>query len=226
MFRQIVVHTWADSASEDDRAGFRGALDALRAIPELVSLRFGEDAGRFAGNFDFAAVMDFADFDSARRYVEHPLHRSFIADHAKRRVAQRVVVQHEWAADTVVGFHHVKLPVTGVARSQAWYEQVFGFRTEAEFVEDGLVCGVALRHPVAGIALALREDATRARALRGFDAVCLAVSTRAALDNVAARLDAAAIPRTPVVRGRVGWCFDVPDPDGIVLRLYTHEIAG
>ena len=40
--------------------------------------------------------MDFADFDSARAYVQHPLHQTYIREHASKVVGERVIVQHEW----------------------------------------------------------------------------------------------------------------------------------
>jgi hypothetical protein len=40
--------------------------------------------------------MDFADFDSARVYVQHPLHQAYIHNHATRVVGERVIVQHDW----------------------------------------------------------------------------------------------------------------------------------
>ena len=49
-----------------------------------------------AENFDFVVVMDFADFSAARRYVDHPLHRRYVEDHATEVVGERVVVQHDW----------------------------------------------------------------------------------------------------------------------------------
>ena len=68
----------------------------LRAIPELLALDFGDDAGHFEGNYDFVAIMDFADFASARVYVENPLHQSYIREHASKVIGGRVVVQYDW----------------------------------------------------------------------------------------------------------------------------------
>jgi len=96
MFRQVVSVRWAHDASPEAKQGFRDALDALRAIPELLALTCGDDAGHFDGNFDYVAVMDFADFASARRYVAHPLHQTYIRDHASRVIGERVIVQHEF----------------------------------------------------------------------------------------------------------------------------------
>ena len=97
MFRQVVAIRWKESASVDDKQGFRDAIEALRMIPELLALTWGDDAGHFEGNFDFVAVMDFADFDSARVYVQHPLHQTYVRDHASKVVGERVIVQHDWA---------------------------------------------------------------------------------------------------------------------------------
>jgi hypothetical protein len=98
MFRQVVMYRWAEDVSPEARRAFRDALDGLRAIPELIAMTCGDDAGHFDDNFDFVAVMDFADFDSARRYVAHPLHQAYVRDHSSRIVGQRVIVQHEWSA--------------------------------------------------------------------------------------------------------------------------------
>ena len=96
MFRQVISIRWADDVSAEAKQQYRQALDALRDIPELLGLTWGDDAGHFEGNFDFVAVMDFADFASARVYVEHPLHQAYIRDHASKVVGERVVVQHDW----------------------------------------------------------------------------------------------------------------------------------
>jgi hypothetical protein len=98
MFRQVVMMRWADGISPEAKQGFRDALEALRAVPELLTLKAGDDAGHFDDNFDFVAVMDFADFASARRYVEHPLHQTYVLEHASKVIGQRVVVQHEWTS--------------------------------------------------------------------------------------------------------------------------------
>ena len=96
MFRQVVAIRWGEGVSVEDKQAYREALDALREIPELLALTWGDDAGHFEGNFDFVAVMDFADFDSARAYVAHPLHQVYVHDHASRVAGERVVVQHAW----------------------------------------------------------------------------------------------------------------------------------
>ncbi|MEI8240939.1 MAG: Dabb family protein [Actinomycetota bacterium] len=96
MFRQVIAIRWAEGVSADAKEAYRQALDALRQIPELLSMTWGDDARHFEGNFDFVTVMDFADFDSARTYVQHPLHQAYVRDHASKVIGERVVVQHDW----------------------------------------------------------------------------------------------------------------------------------
>ena len=98
MFRQVVVYQWAEGTSPETRQALRESLDGLRAIPELLAMNFGDDAGHFDDNFDFVVVADFADFESARRYVAHPLHQAYVRDHASKAIGQRIVVQHDWDA--------------------------------------------------------------------------------------------------------------------------------
>ena len=97
MFRQVISIRWADGVSAEAKQAYRDALDSLRGIPELLGLTWGDDGHHFEGNFDFVAVMDFADFASARVYVEHPLHQIYVRDHASNVVGDRVVVQHDWS---------------------------------------------------------------------------------------------------------------------------------
>jgi catechol 2,3-dioxygenase-like lactoylglutathione lyase family enzyme len=221
MFRQVVAHRWAEGVTEADREGFRAAMEDLRAIPELSSLRYGDDAAHFEGNHEFVAVLDFPDFAAARRYVEAEPHRRFVTEHAMRVVDARVVVQHDWGEGVPSGLHHLKLPVSDVERSRAWYRRALDFVDQIEFREDGVLRGVALRHPEADVQLALREDPERAKALAGFDTLCLAVGIKDDLDALLTRLDDAGIPHTDPVPGYRGWAADVPDPDGHLVRVHT-----
>ena len=40
------------------------------------------------------------------------------------------------AAPELDGIHHVKLPVSDLDRSRAWYESRLGYRQTTEFIED------------------------------------------------------------------------------------------
>lgn len=121
------------------------------------------------------------------------------------------------------GFHHVKLPVSDVARSRGWYTRVLGFTTDIEFVEDGVLMGVGLVHPGLAAGVALRHDPDRAKALSGFDALALLVPNRADVHTWKARLDEAGEPHGGIVTGHRGGAVLVGlhDPDGIEIRLYA-----
>jgi catechol 2,3-dioxygenase-like lactoylglutathione lyase family enzyme len=125
------------------------------------------------------------------------------------------------------GFHHVKLPVCDVERSRDWYARVLGLQTDIEFVEDGVLMGVAMRDPGATLGLALRCDPVRAAALAGFDPVALQVPTQAALDAWQRRLDDLGEPHAGIVTGRVGLVLvGLHDPDGIEVRFYLNTDVG
>ena len=121
----------------------------------------------------------------------------------------------------IIGIHHVKLPVTDVGASRAWYERVLGFQLVMEFVEDGVVRGVALAR--GDVQLALRHDPERAKGLAGFDALALLVPAREDVRAWASRLDEAGEPHGGVVTGHRGGSVLVGlrDPDDIEIRLYA-----
>ncbi|WP_409331582.1 VOC family protein [Trujillonella humicola] len=125
------------------------------------------------------------------------------------------------------GFHHVKLPVSDVVRSRDWYLSVLGLAVEIEFVEDGVLMGVALRDRTGTVSLAARLDPERAAALAGFDPVAVGVPTRSDLEEWAERLDTLGEPHGGIVTGHEGWALvGLHDPDGIEVRLYTTERHG
>jgi catechol 2,3-dioxygenase-like lactoylglutathione lyase family enzyme len=125
---------------------------------------------------------------------------------------------------TVTGFHHVKLPVSDVARSRAWYERVLGLAVEIEFEEDGVVRGVAMRLPHGdGGGIALREDPGHAAGLAGFDPVALLVPEREQVEQWRARLDELGVAHGGIVTGHHGGkvLVGLRDPDGLEIRLYA-----
>lgn len=222
MFRQVVVMRFRDDADDGARRRYLSAAAALAAAPGAVALRFGEDVGRFPDNHDVAFVIDFPDFEASQAYVASPVHQGFVAE-AMQVTGHRVIVQHEWGIGEISGLHHVKLPVTDVARSRDWYTTVFGFTLRTEFREDdGRLAGVALEHST-GLVLALRADPERAAALAGFDAMCLAVGTSADLDLLLERLDAMGVAHSTPTDGFRGTAVDIPDPDGLLARVHTLQ---
>ena len=120
------------------------------------------------------------------------------------------------------GFHHVKLPVSDVDRSRQWYQRTLGLTTDIEFIEDGVLQGVALAGSGSS-SIALRHDPVRAAALSGFDTLALAVPSRDEIPRWQARLDELGEPHGGVVTGHRGGSVLVGlhDPDGIEIRLYA-----
>ncbi|MBV8693660.1 MAG: VOC family protein [Actinobacteria bacterium] len=126
----------------------------------------------------------------------------------------------------ILGLHHVKVPVTDLARSRAWYERVFDLEPEVEFPdEDGTVRGVAYRAQE-GFTLALRENPTVARAIAGYDPFAILLQGRADIEAWATRLDDLGVAHSPVIEATIGWLISFKDPDGLELRFYTADRRG
>jgi len=122
----------------------------------------------------------------------------------------------------LAGFHHVKLPVSDVARSRDWYARVLDLHTVLEFVEEGILMGVALGDPAGTASVALRHDPARAAAMAGFDPIALLVPTRDELSAWEQRLNNLGEPHGGIITGHAGWVIvGLHDPDGIEIRLYT-----
>jgi len=122
----------------------------------------------------------------------------------------------------------VKVPVTDLGRSVAWYRAVFELDLVREFVDDGGLAGAVLSNAGRDLLVGLRRrDAVPgAPSFPGFDLFSLGVDSRAELERMAARLDALGVPHGPITdRGSDGAAMDVPDPDGTVVRLLSPFAA-
>ena len=120
------------------------------------------------------------------------------------------------------GIHHLKLPVSDLERSLAWYQGRLGYETMFEFVEDGVLMGVSMRHPNGGPDLALRRNPEMAAAAAGFDYFAIGVPGQAAIEALAAHFEGFGDTFDGVQRTPVGWVLlGVHDPDGHEVRFYT-----
>ncbi len=134
------------------------------------------------------------------------------------------ILMSTMAAPALAGIHHLKLPVSDLARSREWYQSRLGYQVEVEFVEQGTLMGYALAHPNGGPPLGLRLDPGRARAAAGFDYFAIGVPDQAALDDLARRLDDLGESHAGVHRAGLGWILPLlHDPDGHEVRFYTME---
>jgi catechol 2,3-dioxygenase-like lactoylglutathione lyase family enzyme len=127
-------------------------------------------------------------------------------------------------APALAGVHHLKLPVTDLARSLQWYRSRLGYRVEIEFVEAGALMGYSMAHPNGGPPLGLRLDPARARAAAGFDYFSIGVPDKAAIDDLAGRLTALGDDHAGVHWATIGWILpSLHDPDGHEVRFYTIQ---
>lgn len=125
----------------------------------------------------------------------------------------------------LTGFHHLKIPVTDVARSLDFYERVFGIKVTLSFSDDdGVLRGLVGELPnLGGTLLALRDNPELAKALSGFDPISFAVQTKADVEEWAAYLDQLGIPHKPIAEAAIGYILIFNDPDGLELHIYSWE---
>lgn len=134
---------------------------------------------------------------------------------------------------STTGFAHVRLTVTDIVRSRAFYDGVFGFpvafevppgadeatREQLGFLFGGLIYAVpggllGLR-PVADASDAFDEDRV------GLDHLSFAVADEAAMSHAAGVLDALDVAHGGVKDIGRAWILEFRDPDGTALELFA-----
>jgi catechol 2,3-dioxygenase-like lactoylglutathione lyase family enzyme len=133
--------------------------------------------------------------------------------------------EDEMRKPTVCGVHHVKLPVSDIVASRAFYEDLFTLNVLHDFLDgDGGARGVAYA-PIGGVSLGLREDPVRATAQRGYDPLAFSVEDNMAIHAWIAHLGSHGIPVTGPAAGTTGLVVGFDDPDGITIVLYSSSPA-
>lgn len=75
MIKHVVLLTWKDGTSQDQIDAVTSGFLALRnEIPDIVSYSFGQDAGIYRGNADYALIAEFQEEADLEAYVSHPSH--------------------------------------------------------------------------------------------------------------------------------------------------------
>jgi catechol 2,3-dioxygenase-like lactoylglutathione lyase family enzyme len=111
-------------------------------------------------------------------------------------------------APTLFAVHHVKLPLTDLARSRDRYTSVLGLQITREFEDDdGVIRGLA----------GMLTDPDVAARIRGFDPLALAVPDADALQTWSERVTALGQPRPTTSPN--GTMLFLHDPDGLEIRL-------
>lgn len=137
----------------------------------------------------------------------------------------------------VDGFAHVRLTVTDIARSRAFYDSVFALPVAFEVPPDadeetrrqlGFLYGGVIYRLGAGL-LGLRPVAPGTDRFDedrvGLDHLSFAAADRSALLAAADRLDALGVPHGGVKDLGRALLLEFRDPDGIALELYTNNTA-
>lgn len=123
-----------------------------------------------------------------------------------------------------LGFHHLSLSVTDLARSTAWYGEVLGLGVVAE-IEGAGFRRVRLRPPGEGLTLTLTCHEARSgpsfdECHPGMDHVAFAVSGVAAVEAFRERFEELAVAHSEIKVSDNGIAMiTFRDPDGIQLEV-------
>jgi hypothetical protein len=97
MFRHVVLFTWREGATPEQRQALHRELATMpAAIEQIRAYRFGPDAGINPANRDYAVVADFNDKQGYLTYRDHPAHRDLVERFVNPIVAERASVQFEY----------------------------------------------------------------------------------------------------------------------------------
>jgi catechol 2,3-dioxygenase-like lactoylglutathione lyase family enzyme len=122
---------------------------------------------------------------------------------------------------TLTGVHHVRLPVSDLARSRSFWEDLFGYEWDFDFPGEDGPAGVALRHPDGGPNLVLWLEHGHERAA-GFVSFGLGLPSAAAVEALRADLDARGVPHGGIQSAFVEVKLPfVEDPDGNLVSFYV-----
>lgn len=97
MFRHVVIFTWTEATTAEQRDE---AVVALRewgvAARDYGTLTVGTDARLNEGNGDVVVVVDFPDRDSYQAYAADARHEAMLVEYIRPILGSRYAVQHEF----------------------------------------------------------------------------------------------------------------------------------
>ncbi len=136
----------------------------------------------------------------------------------------------------VRSYAHVRLTVTDIERSRAFYEKVFGLpvahelpehadqttREQLAWLDGGVV--FALGSCLLGLRPVAKDDSFDESRV-GLDHLCLAVDSHEDLLAAASILDELGVPREQIKDIGPGFILEFRDPDNIALELFAASTA-
>jgi glyoxylase I family protein len=130
-------------------------------------------------------------------------------------------------------YAHVRLTVTDIDRSRAFYDDVFGLPVAFELPADAdeatreqlsfLFGGVIYQLGDSLLGLRPVADDSFSEDRTGLDHVSFAVRSRAELDSAASMLDERAVAHGGVKDIGAGYILEFRDPDNIALELFAPK---
>ena len=129
----------------------------------------------------------------------------------------------------VLGYHHLSLSVTDLAKSTEWYQQVLGLDVAAEIEGEGFR-RTRLRAPESGVTLTLtRHDQqsgeTFSERRPGMDHVALQVASADEVKALKDRFAELGVDHSEVKAARGGTAMiTLRDPDNIQIEVFGGEL--
>jgi catechol 2,3-dioxygenase-like lactoylglutathione lyase family enzyme len=126
----------------------------------------------------------------------------------------------------ITGVHHVALTVCDMAKTTAWYEDLFGLTKVAEMEEPPGRPVHLYMHPGTGLFLGFHthdeNEGERFTEFRtGLDHLGFGVDSRAELEAWRLRIEERGIDHSPIADRDYGSVLVFRDPDNIQLELYA-----
>jgi catechol 2,3-dioxygenase-like lactoylglutathione lyase family enzyme len=130
------------------------------------------------------------------------------------------------ARRVLTGVHHVRLPVSDLARSFAFWGEVLGYEREFDFPGPHEPRGWALKHPLGGPRLVLWRDPERAAMSAGFSWFSIGLPSPRDVVGLAEELDRRGISHGGVQDALVEVKLpSVTDPDGHLVGFYVQAVG-
>ena len=122
----------------------------------------------------------------------------------------------------LAGIHHVRLPVSDLRRSIAFWADFLGYEVNFEFPGEDGPLGVALKHSNGGPNVVLWRDPVRAKQSSGFPWFAVGCRDADEIRELQAQFDAHGVANGGIQTAFVGIKLPfVEDPDGNLIGFYV-----